>query len=129
VKKKIIIELIAASDRIGDHACNEAREWLAKQPDDGDIWAECANSDWRYWAALRLTDQSVLAAIAQSDEVFYVRYVATKRLTDQAVLAAIAQTDEDSDVRSAATKRLTEIAESGEIQSLESLHNELRRNA
>ncbi|MDM8522209.1 HEAT repeat domain-containing protein [Desulfococcaceae bacterium HSG8] len=73
-----------------------------------DIAENDSDPDVRQVAAEKLTDQKLLADIAQNDSDPDVRQVAAEKLTDQKVLADIAQNDSDPDVRKAAAEKVTD---------------------
>jgi hypothetical protein len=58
-------------------------------------------------ATKKLTNQTILAEIALSDEYYDVRCSATEKITNQTILAQIALSDKDEMVRYHATERIT----------------------
>ena len=77
-------------------------------------------------AALKLTDQSLLKQIVETDKDQGVRQAAVERLTDQSLLEKIAKTDRDPAVREAAVCRL-EYVDKPTFEELvgDAFHNEL----
>ncbi|MFH1158334.1 MAG: ankyrin repeat domain-containing protein [Pseudomonadota bacterium] len=65
-----------------------------------------SNGAVRKAAVGKLTDQAVLAEVANDDEDWRVRKAAVEKLTDQTVLTKIAKNDKNSAVRIAAEKKL-----------------------
>lgn len=57
----------------------------------------------------KLTDQNILADIAQSAKDRTARFAALEKLTDKKILADIAKNDTDNNVRTAAEKKLTDL--------------------
>lgn len=78
---------------------------------DQSLLADIAQNDNDYAvrveATERITNPSVWEEIAKTDKSSTVRLAAIKKLTDQAVLESIAQTDHSSTVRKAAVEKLT----------------------
>jgi hypothetical protein len=69
-----------------------------------------SNINVREAAVAKLTDQALLAQIAQTDSSGVVRDTAVEKLEDQALLAQVAKTDSDAEVRVRAVTRLTDQA-------------------
>ena len=84
--------------------------------------------DIRQAAAHKLTNQTVLAAVAMGDEAGNIRKVAVSKLADQAVLAKVALEDNDKDVREAAVSKLTDQAVLTKV-ALEEEDRDVRRTA
>jgi len=91
---------------------NEIREAAIRKLTDQAVLAEIAGADvgtipdLGMAAMARLSDQNLLAAVAQTAKRSDVREAAVEKLSDQAILAHIVQTDQNRRVRRAAVARL-----------------------
>ena len=73
------------------------------------------NANIRRKAVKKLKDQAALGEVAQNDKKTDIRIAALKRLTDQALIGEVAKTDRKTDVRIIAIKKLTDQAALGEV--------------
>lgn len=90
------------------------RRTLVSKLTDQSLLAQIAQTDSMWGVRLRaventnLNDQTLFAQIAQNDSQHSVRGGAIRRLSDNALLGKIAKTDSNSTVRGAATQNLTD---------------------
>ena len=46
------------------HACDDAKEWAATQPDLATAWRRCTRIDWMCWLASRVTNERTMRHLA-----------------------------------------------------------------